>query len=56
LGAIPYGWDYTCDKDKDGCKGVFKSFNTDESDDLSADFLARIDTENFLNNEITIRG
>jgi len=21
VGVIPYGWDYTCDKDVDGCKG-----------------------------------
>jgi len=20
LGAIPFGWDYSCDKDVDGCK------------------------------------
>jgi len=56
MGAIPYGWDYTCDKDVDGCKGMWKSFNIATSTEISGPLLARIDKLNFMNSDLAIRG
>jgi len=56
MGVIPYVWDYTCDKDVDGCKGKFRSFDDKESPEITSDIIARLDNNNYLNNPISIRG
>lgn len=56
VGVIPFGWDYTCDKDKDGCKGMFRSFNDEKSYDITGPLLSGLDSENFMNSALSIKG
>jgi len=56
VGVIPYGWDYTCDKDADGCKGMFRSFNSIKSKDISGPLIKALDSDNFLNSALSIKG
>jgi len=52
VGAIPYGWDYNCDKE--GCQNSFKSFNSEDSIDITPELLGWLDTGNMLNKPFTI--
>jgi len=49
-------YDYGCLKGRFFCKGIFRSFNSVKSPDLSSKLVKMIDTNNILNMAFAIIG